>query len=129
MPKYSYDHVHLFSTDPLGAAKFYEHALNAKRLADGKYPDGNVRVELNIEGTTILIRSPKEPDKRSEDNPSSRYGLEHFGLCVDDIKAAVADLKEKGVQIIEDIQVSMPTGVKIAFIMAPDNVMIELVQR
>ena len=129
MQRYIYDHVHLISPDPHSAATFYERAFNARRVADGRYPDGGSRVELEIEGTRLLIRSPKGAEQSAGDNPEGRHGLEHFGLRVDNIEAAVADLKAKGVEFIDDIQVSMPTGAKITFLMAPDNVMIEILQK
>ena len=129
MPRYIYDHVHLVSPDPLSAATFYELAFDAKRVAAGQYPDGGTRVELDIEGTRLLIRSPRGVHQSAEDNPDKRHGMEHFGLRTDDIEAAVADLKVKGVKFIEEVRVSLPTGSKIAFIMAPDNVKIELLQR
>ena len=129
MLRYVYDHIHLVSPDPRGTAMFYMQAFNAKRVAEGKYPDGGTRVELEIEGTRLLIRSPRSTAQLAEDNPEGRQGLEHFGLRVDNIEAAVTALKAKGVIFIKDIQVLMPTGVKIAFVMAPDNVMIEILQK
>jgi lactoylglutathione lyase len=128
MARFIYDHVHLISPDPIKAAQFYEEAFSARRVAAGQYPEGGTRVELSIEGTRLLIRTPKDASNAAEDTPGTRHGLEHFGLRTDDIETAVADLKAKGVKIIEDIKVSVPTGSKIAFLMAPDNVMIELVQ-
>jgi lactoylglutathione lyase len=129
MLRYKYDHIHLISPDPKGAATFYERAFDAKRVADGKYPDGGLRIELAIEGTRLLIRTPNTAEQSAKDNPEGRLGLEHFGLSVDNIEAAVADLKAKDVKIIQEVQVSMPSGAKIAFVMAPDNVMIELLQK
>lgn len=128
MPKYHYDHIHLISSNPQNAAIYYETVFNAKRVSDGKLPDGSSRVELEIEGTRLLIRSPKSSEQSAEDYPERRFGLEHFGLYVNDIEAAITDLKAKDVEPI-DIRTSAITGGKLVFIMAPDNVMIEIVQR
>jgi catechol 2,3-dioxygenase-like lactoylglutathione lyase family enzyme len=125
MPKYSYDHVHLVSADPIKAAEFYERVFGAKRVFVRPSPAGN-SVELSIEGTRLLIRPPRD-DKSKEDAPRQRRGLEHFGLRTNDIKGAVADLKAKGVKILDEIMVA-PTGSTVAFLQAPDNVVIELVQ-
>jgi len=111
----------------LKAAEFYETAFNAKRGAVTQRPDGGVSVRLNIEGVTILIMSARDENQNAEDSPKKRYGLEHFGLYTDNLEASVADLKAKGVRFVEEIRVA-PTGAKIAFLMAPDNVMIELVE-
>ena len=61
--------------------------------------------------------------------PSSPYqGLDHFGLCTDNLDAAVAELKGKGVVFTMEPKEIRP-GTKIAFITAPQNVSIELLQR
>ena len=128
MARYMYDHVHLISPNPVKTAEFYEHAFGATRVAAGQYPEGGSRVELSLEGTRLLIRTPVDPSGNADDAPGTRHGLEHFGIRTDDIESAVAELKAKGVHFIEDIQRSSATGAKIAFLMAPDNVMIELLQ-
>jgi catechol 2,3-dioxygenase-like lactoylglutathione lyase family enzyme len=128
MARYMYDHVHLISPNPVQAAEFYENAFGATRVAVGQYPEGGTRVELHLEGTRLLIRTPVDTSGNAEDAPGTRYGLEHFGIRTDDIESAVADLKAKGVKFIQDIKLSPATGSRIAFVMAPDNVMIELVQ-
>lgn len=123
MPNYSYDHVHLVSLDLAKTAKFYENAFGAKVVSITP-----TRAELTIEGTRILIRSPREGGQAA-DEPAKRMGLEHFGFYTDNLAAAVADLKAKGVRILDESRVSAPSPPRIAFLMAPDNVMIELVQR
>jgi catechol 2,3-dioxygenase-like lactoylglutathione lyase family enzyme len=129
MPAYSYDHVHLISADPEKAAQFYENAFGARRISAGPYPEGGSRVELSLQGTRLLIRTPRgEKQPKTSDVPRDRMGLEHWGIRTDNIEAAVADLKAKAVTVVDEIRVSQPTGSKIAFIMAPDNVLIEIVQ-
>jgi predicted enzyme related to lactoylglutathione lyase len=55
-------------------------------------------------------------------------GLDHFGMTVDDIESAVSDLKRKGVAFTMEPKTIRP-GVRIAFLTAPQNVSIELIQR
>jgi len=124
---YWFGHVHLVSSDPLKTAQFYETAFDAKRGAVTSRPGGGVTVPLDIEGVRILIMSARDESQSAEDSPKKRYGLEHFGLYTDNLDTAVADLKAKGVRFVEEIRVA-PSGAKIAFLMAPDNVMIELVE-
>jgi catechol 2,3-dioxygenase-like lactoylglutathione lyase family enzyme len=126
MPKYSYDHVHLVSADPMKAADFYVRAFGAKKVSETPSPTGT-SVALSIEGTRLLIRPPRD-NKSKEDAPRTRRGLEHFGLRTDDIQGAVADLKAKGVKILDEIHVVPSSGSTVAFLAAPDNVEIELVQ-
>jgi hypothetical protein len=44
------------------------------------------------------------------------------------MEAAVAHLKSRGVNLIDGPKVSQPSGYIVAFVMAPDNVLIELGQ-
>ncbi len=115
MPSYWYDHIHLISPDPLKTAEFYERMFNAKRVAVRELSDGRTTVNLDLNGSRILIMNPRV---QPETGPSARvdnYGLEHFGIRTDDLEAAVAELKTKGVQFKEEIREVLP-GVKISFL-------------
>ncbi|MFC1897328.1 VOC family protein [Chloroflexota bacterium] len=127
MLSYWFGHIHLVSHDPLKAAEFYEEMFNAKRVNVRELGVGRVSVGLDIKGIRLMIMSARDESQSAEDSPKKRYGLEHFGLYTDNLDAAVANLKAKGVRFVEEISVGS-AGSKIAFLMAPDNVMIELVE-
>jgi catechol 2,3-dioxygenase-like lactoylglutathione lyase family enzyme len=55
-------------------------------------------------------------------------GLEHLGLAVDDLDAALADLKARGVPLVSGPSEPRP-GVRIAFLAMPDGVRVELIER
>jgi methylmalonyl-CoA/ethylmalonyl-CoA epimerase len=55
-------------------------------------------------------------------------GVEHIGLAVEDIEAAMADLKGRGVVFRTDI-IQRGTGLRIVFLDAPDGAIIELLER
>jgi len=57
-----------------------------------------------------------------------RRSRDHFGIRVDDLDAAYAQLKERGATFTTEPRTIRP-GVKIAFIQCPDNVRIELLER
>ena len=59
---------------------------------------------------------------------SPHYGLEHIGLTVDDVDAAVEELRDKGAEIAIGPLTRNP-GLRLAFIRGPEGIMIELVQR
>jgi catechol 2,3-dioxygenase-like lactoylglutathione lyase family enzyme len=128
MAKYWYDHVHLMSPDPPKTAQFYEEMFGAKRGDVRTFPDGRISVPLDLNGQSILILQPKDKSKAVTIAAANNYGLEHFGLRTDNLEAAVKDLKAKGVKFQQDITVPRP-GIKIAFLWAPENVLIELVER
>ncbi|MDR3531204.1 MAG: VOC family protein [Rhodopila sp.] len=126
MIKFNWEHIHLRSPDPEATAEWYKDKLGADVIRTPQ-PDGSTRIDLNLSGQKVFI-AKAQPGKAA-DAPSSPYlGLDHFGLTVNDIKAAVAALKAKGVTFTMDVTTNRP-GVQIAFLTAPENVSIELIQR
>ncbi len=128
MPAFTFEHIHLVSADPTKAAKWYEAVFGAKIIPGPKFPDGRDRAEVRLGGLRLLIRSPRGKSLPGEDSPMSRRGIEHFGIRVDNMGAAVAHLQSKGVTLLEEPKLSLPSGYTVAFVMAPDNVLIELLQ-
>ena len=127
MPSYWYDHVHLISPDPVKTAEFYEKMFDAKRVSVGELGAGRVMVELDLNGSRVLINTGNVRTGAVSGSSEPAHGLEHFGIRTDDLEAAVADLKAKGVQFKEEIREIRP-GVKISFLWAPENVLIELLE-
>ena len=125
MPKYWFDHAHVIGPDPIKTAEFYEKMLGAKRGAISKLPDGSMTLDLDLKGTIIKVRQPRAKPLL----PSSPLtGLEHFAVQTDNIEAAVSELKAKGVKFLQGITQSLP-GVKATFFVAPEDVLIELIER
>ncbi|MBR1397142.1 MAG: VOC family protein, partial [Selenomonadaceae bacterium] len=60
-----------------------------------------------------------------------RGGIQHIALRVDNLEAALADLKEKGVRLIDEKPRKGAGGAKIAFVhpKASHGVLLELCQR
>jgi lactoylglutathione lyase len=126
MIKFNWEHIHLRSPDPEATAEWYRDKLGAE-VVKSPQADGSTRVDLNLAGQKVFIA--KAVPGKAADAPASPYlGLDHFGLTVPDIKAAVAELKAKGVVFTMDVTINRP-GVQIAFLTAPQNVLIELIQR
>jgi len=126
MTTFNWEHIHLRSPDPEATAVWYQDKLGAEVIRSSQ-TDGSTRIDLNLAGQKIFI-AKAQPGKAGEAPSSPYFGLDHFGLTVPDIKAAVADLKAKGVHFTMDVTVNRP-GVQIAFLTAPENVSIELIQR
>lgn len=126
MTKFNWEHIHLRSPDPEATAEWYRDKLGAEVFTNPQ-ADGSMRIDLSLAGQKVFI-AKAQPGKAAE-APSSPYlGLDHFGLTVSDIQAAVAELKAKGVRFTMDVTVNRP-GVQIAFMTGPQNVSIELIQR
>ena len=80
MPSSWYDHVHLISPDPVKTAEFYERMFNAKRVSVGELGAGRVSVELDLNGSRVLVMSRRVQPETTPSSPETDYGLEHFGI-------------------------------------------------
>lgn len=127
MIEFRKDHVHLRSRDPRATAQFY-HRMFGAEIIESIQSDGRPRIDLELGGFYICI-AQAQADQDLPHAPSTPYvGLDHFGLQVDDLEAAAAELKSRGVEFFSEPRVLRP-GLKIAFVKAPDDVRIELVER
>jgi len=103
---------------PLGAVE--QSAVRPQRIA--LYPVGESMVEL-IAGTT--------PDsKYARMVAEGKGGLNHICFEVEDIDEALAELKEKGVPLLDQVPRIGHAGCRIAFLdpAATENCLIELVE-
>jgi lactoylglutathione lyase len=132
MRAYHYDHVHLRSADPEAMGRFFETMFNAE-VTRSIYPPGTlypgqVRVTMRLGGQTVLV-APPHPHETTAPPPAFPYfGLEHFGLTVDNVDEAVAELRAKGAEIAVGPLTRSP-GLRLAFVRGPEGIMIELVQQ
>jgi catechol 2,3-dioxygenase-like lactoylglutathione lyase family enzyme len=127
MPVYSYDHIHLRTRDPMATAQYYQRMFDAK-IIESIQSDGKPRLDLDINGLTVfLAHVPAEADIPSAP-VDPHLGLDHFGLRVDNIDAAYTELTRRGAVFTIPPRTIRP-GVRIAFVQAPDNVRIELLER
>lgn len=119
-----WDHIHLRSSDPDAAAAFYElhfGAAHRGRVANGD----QLRVTVDLSGVLLFI------DRAAEDATTSAppvKGIDHLAFTVQNLEEALAQLRRSNVEIISGPAEIKP-GVKIAFVRAPDQVRIELLER
>jgi lactoylglutathione lyase len=126
MTKYTWEHIHLRSPDPESTAQWYHDKLGAEVIRT-PLSNGSTRIDLNLTGQKIFI-ALADPAKTGEPPRIPYMGLEHIGLTVENIDAAVEELKGKGVAFTMEPTTIRP-GVRIAFLTAPQDVSIELIQR
>lgn len=126
MTRFTWEHIHLRSPDPAATAEWYEDKLGAEVIRTPQ-PDGSTRIDLELTGQKIFI-AKADPGSTAPSPQTPYMGLDHFGLTVENIDAAVAELKGKGVTFTMEPKTIRP-GVRIAFLTAPQNVSIELIQR
>ena len=126
MPEYQLDHLHLNNVDSVKAAELYQKAFGAEKVSTKEMPDGRTLVELNLNGTSIKITSPRV-NPLAPDFTTCDSGMEHFGLRTDDLEAAVEELRAQGIRIVQEIKLGL--SARIAFCLTPDGVLIELMEK
>lgn len=92
MSKFTWDHIHLKTSDPEKMAQWFAKMFDAELVRSIFY--GKPRVDVKIGGVFIFIA---DSDDAHNPAPQIPYrGLEHFGLQVTGIDEIAADLKAKG---------------------------------
>ena len=115
------DHIGIGVSDLAATKEFYKNALGMEHLPEDEvveeqkvkvsfFPCGDAELEF-LESTT-----PDGPIGRFIEKNGGRNGIQHVALRVDDIKAAIADLKEKGVRLIDEEPRYGAGGSAIAFL-------------
>jgi catechol 2,3-dioxygenase-like lactoylglutathione lyase family enzyme len=118
-------HVHLHSPDPEQTLKWYQNAFGGqmqKRKLTGV--DG-----LLYGSFWVLATKPAAQELPLQ--PTDGRAVDHLGFSFANLDASVAELKGKGIKFREDVRsVTNAAGetLKIAFLIGPDDVTIELVQ-
>ena len=125
---YEFDHVHIKSADPRKTADWYVQAFGYKIVSDAVRPWGDrfVRCETS-DGATVNISGARNNEKMGDGDASAHWGLEHFGVKVDDVEAEIERLTGLGAKLMEG-PVDIPGGPRIAFLQIPQDVRVEILQ-
>jgi lactoylglutathione lyase len=111
------NHLHLKTTDPHKTAQFYVDVLGAKIVSQS--PSGGFRVDLH--GLSLNVTNHIENQTREQ-----KYGMEHLAIDTDELDALVAQLKARGIEILEQTTVS--GGRRVCFFEGPDGVQLEFIE-
>jgi catechol 2,3-dioxygenase-like lactoylglutathione lyase family enzyme len=125
MPEFRWDHLHLRSPDPEATAQYYVKVFGATSVNKVE-SGGAVRVIVSLAGLNLFIEQVP-PGTPAPPQPP-HLGLEHIGLAVTNIDALCAELKARGAEFVIEPHSPRP-GLRIAFVRAPENVRIELLER
>ncbi|WP_378953104.1 methylmalonyl-CoA epimerase [Pelosinus sp. sgz500959] len=112
-----------FYTEVLGMTVMGEETVEQQKVKVCFIPCGDSEVEL-LESTSPDGPIAKFIEKNGE-------GIQHLALRVDNIEAAIADLKEKGVRMIDETPRYGAGGAQIAFVhpKATGGILLELSER
>jgi catechol 2,3-dioxygenase-like lactoylglutathione lyase family enzyme len=111
----------------MATAQYYHKMFDAS-IVESVQSDGQPRIDLDINGLTVFIARVPTDAAMQQAPADPHLGLDHFGLRVDNLDAAFAELKRRGAEFAVEPRTIRP-GVKIAFVRGPDNVRIELLER
>jgi len=126
MATYTWDHIHLRTTDQEATAHWFERVFGAQVIRSTQ--QGKPRIDLKLGGANIFL-APVAPGDNVNPPPTTPYqGLDHFGLAVSGIDSIAADLKKKGVEFTKEPHSPRP-GIKICFLRGPQGISIELLER
>ena len=127
------DHIGIAVKDLEQAKKFYTEVLGLQAMGEEVVEEQKVRVCFIPCGDSEV----ELLESTSPDGPIAKYiekngeGIQHLAIRVDDIEAALADLKEKGVRLIDEKPRYGAGGASIAFVhpKATGGILLELSQR
>jgi methylmalonyl-CoA epimerase len=114
-----HDHVALRVADYDATVRWYADVLGFR--VETQWENGGLRVAFLRHGDARLeILGGASPDPQPEDGDLAaslrRAGLHHFCLAVDDLDAAVAELRRRGVPTLAEPVDVAPIGRRIAFV-------------
>ena len=124
------NHIHLKAPDPRKTAEWYTRAFNFKIVNDETRVFGDRFIRCTSEDGTfaVNISGARTNEKLGAGDASAHHGLEHFGFDTEDIEADIRRLEGLGARLLEG-PIQNPNGPRIAFLKAPDDVRVELVER
>ena len=124
------NHIHLKASDPRKTAEWYTRAFNFKIVSDETrvFGDRFVRCQSEDGGMAVNISGARTNETLGKGDATAHHGLEHFGLDTEDIEADIRRLEGLGARLLEG-PIQNPNGPRIAFLQAPDDVRVELVER
>jgi catechol 2,3-dioxygenase-like lactoylglutathione lyase family enzyme len=127
---YRINHIHLKAPDPRKTADWYVKAFNFKIVGDEVrvFGDRFIRCQSEDGGMAVNISGARTGETLGPGDASAHHGLEHFGFDSEDLERDIARLEGLGARLLEG-PIDIPKGPRIAFMRAPDDTRVELIQR
>jgi methylmalonyl-CoA epimerase len=127
------DHIGIAVTSIQESLSFWETSLGIELHGIEEVAEQKVKTAfLPIDDTEIELLEPTSADSSIAKFMEKRgEGLHHVAIRVDDIESALAELKARGVQLIDEVPRNGAGGARIAFVhpRATHGVLLELCER
>lgn len=125
-PTYRFYHLHVVSRDPQATAQYYRRMFDAK-VIETVQSDGRPRIDVDLNGLSIYIFQAAPGEDLPSCHPGRYLGLDHFGLMVENLDDAVAELKKRGAEFTTE-PLTLRPGLRVAFVRGPENTRIEIAE-
>jgi catechol 2,3-dioxygenase-like lactoylglutathione lyase family enzyme len=146
MGHHRFGHVHLFASDVNETTRWYAQHLGLipQRPIPVPNPDGDMQTLRTIwlnsfrcDNVTLIVfgkpdRDPPPPwwpdPPLREIQPTQGRPIDHIAFSYREIGPVFQRMREAGVKIVQPIQVQESLKLKSFFVLAPDNVLVEIVE-
>ena len=124
------NHIHLKAPDPRKTAEWYVGAFNFKIVGDETrvFGDRFIRCMSEDGALAVNISGARKNETLGPGDAAAHHGLEHFGFDSENLEVDIARLEKLGARLLEG-PIQNPNGPRIAFLKAPDDVRVEVVER
>ena len=126
------DHIHVYSLDPDTSAQFYTSMFKAEPIGTIKSSYGADMQFLRLGGLALVLApyppnvEPGVPPAYADGMFERGFGVAHFGLQVENLMEAVESIRRRGGTVLSEPREY--TGLRFAYIGAPDGVIVELLE-
>ena len=124
--KYSSDHIHFRCSDLEESVSYYKNMFDAKEVGRGD-AKGMPLIALEMAGQRFVFSPKREGVDIGVKPGDAGWGIYQIGLKVDDLDAALSELKERGAEISRG-PLEVADGIRVFFVDAPDAVEIEVME-
>ncbi len=126
---YPIDHIHVKSQDPDASASWFQEAFGFEIVESRTRNQGDRFVRMrDSKGLPFTVSGARPGEKLSPASAEVHWGLEHFGVLVEDLDAEIERLTGMGAELKEGPIDQTAEGYPIvAFMAVPGGIRVELV--
>ena len=125
--EFDFDHVHLVCEDVDGMVDYLQRIFDAERVTYNPDFKGAPSAVVRLGSMRVLVRGLRPGEKPDAIAPQRVQGLDHFGVCVDDVEKACEWLRARGAKFTVEPTRGGMGGRMIAFVGGPENIEVEIV--
>jgi catechol 2,3-dioxygenase-like lactoylglutathione lyase family enzyme len=124
-PEWQFTHVHVYASEPEVTVAWLTDGLGGEVVSETQHAGYPKAWIVELGGQLVQVRGRRDAETFASAGPRS-FGIDHIGLAVADLEAALAQLQARGVEPVTEFEggFSIPAG--IAFLRGPDELWVEI---